>query len=326
MNILHIVMSDSFAGIEQHVNELAGVQKNNSNISLIVSSNIIKKFDKHLGTKEIKNFGRRSIYNIVKLSLLIKDINPDIVHSHGTKTTKIINIVKYFTSFKHVSTIHGIKKNLNAYEKADLVIGVSSKTLSNLKVQSKVVSNWWSPLLNNNSDDKTNEYALSVGKLERVKGFDLLIKGWQNISSNLVIIGTGKEYTKLKSLISSYKLEGKIKIIDFDIDPNKLKIFKESMIVRINKISDLNGLPYKNIYFKHMFSRWGSCSRINNISLNVLLYHLSEDLKDYVIKHELVHTKIKNHGNGFWKMLESICENSKKKNYTLNNSYFIKTY
>jgi hypothetical protein len=26
-------MSDSFAGIEQHVNELAGVQKNNSNIS-----------------------------------------------------------------------------------------------------------------------------------------------------------------------------------------------------------------------------------------------------------------------------------------------------
>ena len=43
MKILHIVMSDSFAGIEQHVNELARVQKNNSNISLIVSSNIIKK-------------------------------------------------------------------------------------------------------------------------------------------------------------------------------------------------------------------------------------------------------------------------------------------
>ena len=80
MNILHIVMSDSFAGREQHVNELAGVQKNNSNISLIVSSNIIKKFDNHPDTKEIKNFGRRSIYNIVKLSLLIKNINPDIVH------------------------------------------------------------------------------------------------------------------------------------------------------------------------------------------------------------------------------------------------------
>ena len=234
MNVLHIVMSNSFAGIEQHVNELARVQKNKSNISLIVSSNIIGKFDKHLDTKEVKNFGRRSIYNIVKLSLLIKNINPDIVHSHGTKTTQIINIVKYFTSFKHVSTIHGIKKNLNAYEKADLVIGVSSKTLSNLKVQSKVVSNWWSPLLNNNSDDKTNEYALSVGKLERVKGFDLLIKGWQNISSNLVIIGTGKEYTKLKSLISSYKLEGKIKIID-EVSQNELiNLYKKASVLLVS--------------------------------------------------------------------------------------------
>ena len=74
MNVLHIVMSNSFAGIEQHVNELARVQKNKSNISLIVSSNIIGKFDKHLDTKEVKNFGRRSIYNIVKLSLLIKNI------------------------------------------------------------------------------------------------------------------------------------------------------------------------------------------------------------------------------------------------------------
>ena len=54
MNVLHIVMSNSFAGIEQHVNELASVQKNKSNISLIVSSNIIGKFDKHLDTKEVK--------------------------------------------------------------------------------------------------------------------------------------------------------------------------------------------------------------------------------------------------------------------------------
>ena len=65
----------------------------------------------------------------MKLSLLIKDINPDIVHSHGTKTTQIINIVKYFTSFKHVSTIHGIKKNLNAYEKADLSFSLCHELL-----------------------------------------------------------------------------------------------------------------------------------------------------------------------------------------------------
>ena len=150
------------------------------------------------------------------------------MHSHGTKTTKIINIVKYFTSFKHVSTIHGIKKNLNAYEKADLVIGVSSKAVANLNVQSKVVSNWWSPMVNSNSDIKTNEYALSVGRLEKVKGFDLLVKGWRNINSNLVIIGSGKEYKELKSLIYKYKLESKIKIINEISQDELIKFYKKA--------------------------------------------------------------------------------------------------
>lgn len=158
--------------------------------------------------------------------------------------------------------------------------------------------------------------------VNRIGDLHLVIPKCETLKNAIKFAISHKKW--IQKNISTHKKN--IKIIDFDIDPNKLKVFKESMIVRINKISDLNGLPYKNIYFKHMFSRWGSCSRINNISLNVLLYHLSEDLKDYVIKHELVHTKIKNHGNGFWKMLESICENSKKKNYTLNNSYFIKTY
>ena len=115
-------------------------------------------------------------------------------------------------------------------------------------------------------------------------------------------------------------------IIDFNIEPHKLKIFKESMITRLDEISILSNLPYRKVVFKNMFSRWGSCSNANNINLNNLLYHLTDDLKEYVIKHELVHTKVKNHSNEFWNMLETICKNSKKKRDTLNNSYFIKTY
>lgn len=115
-------------------------------------------------------------------------------------------------------------------------------------------------------------------------------------------------------------------IIDFNIEPHKLKIFKESMTTRLDEISILCNLPYRKVVFKNMFSRWGSCSNANNISLNNLLYHLTDDLKEYVIKHELVHTKVKNHSNEFWNMLDTICKDSKKKRDTLNNSYFIKTY
>ena len=33
----------------------------------------------------------------------------------------------------------------------------------------------------------------AIGRLERVKGFDLLIASWANIQTNLVIVGSGKE-------------------------------------------------------------------------------------------------------------------------------------
>jgi hypothetical protein len=73
-----------------------------------------------------------------------------------------------------------------------------------------------------------------------------------------------------------------------------------------------------------MSSRWGSCSTSNNISLNNFLYYVGYDLQDYVIKHELMHTKIKNHSAFFWKELEAICENSKRKRFLINSSFLIR--
>lgn len=238
MKIIHIVMSDSFAGIEQHVNELACNQKNEFDIKIIVSSGISQKFNSGLELIEIENFGRRSIYQILKLAYLINKINPDIVHSHGTKTTQVINIVKKFIPSKHLATIHGVKKNLKAYEKADLVIGVSSKTVANLNVETKVISNWWSPLMSSNSIIRTNEYALSVGRLEKVKGFDLLIKSWKNVNSNLLIVGTGKEYNNLKSLISSYKLDKKIKIINEVSQDKLIDLYKKASVLLVASRSE----------------------------------------------------------------------------------------
>ena len=59
----------------------------------------------------------------------------------------------------------------------------------------------------------TKKYALAIGRLERVKGFDLLIASWANIQTNLVIVGSGKEKRNLVNLINE-KLSNKITIID----------------------------------------------------------------------------------------------------------------
>ena len=50
---------------------------------------------------------------------------------------------------------------------------------------------------------------------------------------------------------------------------------------------------------------------MNNISLNVKLVRLPDELIDYVILHELLHTRIKNHGQSFWKEMEKYSRNAK---------------
>lgn len=45
---------------------------------------------------------------------------------------------------------------------------------------------------------------------------------------------------------------------------------------------------------------WGSATRSGRIQLNARLAVLPPDLADYVILHELVHTRIRGHGRAFW--------------------------
>lgn len=63
---------------------------------------------------------------------------------------------------------------------------------------------------------------------------------------------------------------------------------------------------------KNQKTLWGSCSSANNINLNVNLVRLPDELRDYVLLHELVHTRHKNHGNAFWRALNHLVGDGKR--------------
>jgi predicted metal-dependent hydrolase len=86
---------------------------------------------------------------------------------------------------------------------------------------------------------------------------------------------------------------------------------KKYLPVRTAFLAERHGLKYKDLRVKNLKSRWGSCSAANNINLNIHLMRLPELLIDYVILHELAHTVHKNHGKGFWQMLENLSGNAK---------------
>ena len=237
MKIVHLVLSNSFAGIEQHVDELLANNLLEKPI-LICNNSIAEDFDKNITIYKIKNIGRRSIFGKNKLRKLLKNINPDIVHTHGSKTTSIISSINN-NNYKHIATVHGIKKNKSIYERADFVIGVSQRAIEDIKTPSKIISNWWHPKLKKFKSN-TKKYALAIGRLERVKGFDLLIASWANIQTNLVIVGSGKEKRNLVNLINEKKLSNKITIID-SVNRNELLTFYNEAALLIISSRDEGG-------------------------------------------------------------------------------------
>jgi len=86
---------------------------------------------------------------------------------------------------------------------------------------------------------------------------------------------------------------------------------RKHLIERLGEICKQNGFKYNRVFVKNQKTRWGSCSDKNNINLNVNLVQLPDELIDYVILHELVHTRIKDHSSRFWKELSKFVEDPK---------------
>ncbi len=81
---------------------------------------------------------------------------------------------------------------------------------------------------------------------------------------------------------------------------------RKSLITRLDQLALENGFTYNKVSIRDQKSRWGSCSARDNISLNQKLFFLPDQLRDYVLVHELAHTREKNHSPAFWELLFNI--------------------
>ncbi|KAB1232239.1 M48 family metallopeptidase [Chryseobacterium viscerum] len=68
----------------------------------------------------------------------------------------------------------------------------------------------------------------------------------------------------------------------------------------LRKKSKTIGLQYKNVKFMKLEKRWGSCTPSNTIIINFHAIKLPFSLIEYLVVHELVHTKVKSHSKEFW--------------------------
>lgn len=81
---------------------------------------------------------------------------------------------------------------------------------------------------------------------------------------------------------------------------------------RLESLAKQNKYSYQKVLIKRMASRWGSCSSHGVITLNYFLMQLPWEMIDYVLTHELIHTKHLNHSPVFWAEFEKVYPNAKQ--------------
>jgi predicted metal-dependent hydrolase len=81
---------------------------------------------------------------------------------------------------------------------------------------------------------------------------------------------------------------------------------------RLDQLAAQHGFKYSSLVIKRMTSRWGSCNSDKRITLNYFLMQLPWEMIDYVLIHELAHTKQLNHSSHFWAEVERVVPEPKK--------------
>ncbi len=77
-----------------------------------------------------------------------------------------------------------------------------------------------------------------------------------------------------------------------------------------------------NITYRYAKKRWGSCSYINNISINYMLLQFPVSVIEYVVLHELCHIKEKNHSKKFYNLVSLYMNDYKMQEDLLKNKFF----
>lgn len=101
------------------------------------------------------------------------------------------------------------------------------------------------------------------------------------------------------------------------------KEFKQLIQSFVENISEELKISINNIYYRKMKSKWGSCSSKKNLTINIILKYLPEDMMEYVIFHEMVHLIERKHNEHFWKIISNKFKNYSEKENSLFEYWFL---
>lgn len=170
-----------------------------------------------------------------------------------------------------------------------------------------------------------------LNNFEKIKSYNpekkLYPEDFKTKFDSLKIIKDSEFKIKTKSNIVHFYYPNNLEFSSDVVQKEFLKAYYKALTIeaknylpdRIKFLSEKFGFKYNKLALRNQKTRFGSCSYVNNINLNINLMRYGFDEIDYVIIHELVHTKIKNHSDKFWKDVEKYCPDYKVLRKNLKN-------
>lgn len=150
------------------------------------------------------------------------------------------------------------------------------------------------------------------------KRSQIILNSSQNTSfENFKSIGIlGEEYSIFYKDKSRVKIVGDTLILPKEQSKEKLitflkKLLRTYLTERVYEIANEYNFQYSAISISSAKTCWGSCSFNNNLHFTYKLALCPKVVVDYLIIHELCHTKIKNHSSKFWDLVGKCCPNYK---------------
>jgi len=237
--------------------------------------------------KIIEYTSKDSRYNLLLYFELIRIFNSikfDLVHTHFAKSTEIFYRLNKLLNINHVATKHNSRKG-KIFNKLKYVTAVSKGVAKTISIESKVIYNGikYNILENSNKNDKFTICA--VGRLDKIKGFDILIDELSKLKKDFIlnIVGDGDERENLEAIIKEKKLENKVKLLGFRTDIPQI-LNNSDLVVMSSHSEGFSVLMIESIFYAKVFisTNVSGCNEILSEKLLIDGFNIANKVEDVI--------------------------------------------
>jgi len=224
MKVMQFIASKVWGGAEKSFAELCNELSKSIQIEVVLfkENKIEERLNRNIKVYILSSgTSRHNPLLYLEILRIIKKSNPDIIHTHSAKASEIIYTLNKFVSLTQVATKRNPRKG-RVFNKIEYVTAVSKDVVRSIDKQG--VELIYNGLLRETTmpAKSTNPVftLLAVGGLDKIKGFDILIKEVSKLDFpfHLNIVGEGEERGSLEKLIRHLDLSEKVSLLGYRED------------------------------------------------------------------------------------------------------------